>query len=196
MLARYRLQQCLAGHGWQIWSAGTAQLHQPTEMTQKITFSSAVKRKFSRACTKMLLLQLEGLRRNVMEWEEPTNHLILTFEMQALPSAVKVGLLNCRVHPFILDPRCCFRLQRFGHGSRNCCGKKTCGKCGGTDPVADIYENNLKYANWWSPLCLFSLLPKLGRRHFDTKVKEQAMRRGLSTGGACPPQGSLQVVHS
>ncbi|CAN7989030.1 unnamed protein product, partial [Ixodes hexagonus] len=33
--------------------------------------------------------------------EKPTKHLILTFEMHALPSTVKAGYLNCRVRPFI-----------------------------------------------------------------------------------------------
>ncbi|KAM7298496.1 hypothetical protein ISCGN_019091 [Ixodes scapularis] len=37
--------------------------------------------------------------------------------------------------------------RRFGHGARSCRGKNICAKCGSTDHVADICENEVKCAN-------------------------------------------------
>ncbi|KAM7289572.1 hypothetical protein ISCGN_029701 [Ixodes scapularis] len=37
-------------------------------------------------------------------------------------------------------------MKRFGHGARSCRGKNICAKCGSTDHVADICENEVKCA--------------------------------------------------
>lgn len=66
--------------------------------------------------------------------EKPTKHIILTFNATTLPDSVKAGYLNCKVRPFIPNPRRCFHCQRFGHSSQTCRGKPTCAKCGGVTP--------------------------------------------------------------
>lgn len=74
--------------------------------------------------------------------ERHTKHLVLTFDSTTLPQTVKAGYLNCRVRPYIPNPRRCFRCQRFGHGTASCRGKATCAKCARTDHPTDNCGNN------------------------------------------------------
>lgn len=79
--------------------------------------------------------------------ELPTRHLVLTFELNSLPSSVKAGYLNCRVRPYIPNPVRCFRCQRFGHGSRSCRGRETCARCGSSEHNADDCHEDMKCVN-------------------------------------------------
>lgn len=69
--------------------------------------------------------------------EKPSKHLVLTFNSTTLPQTVKAGYLNCKVRPFIPNPRRCFSCQRFGHGAATCRGRTTCGKCSSNDHPTD-----------------------------------------------------------
>ncbi|XP_023220584.1 uncharacterized protein LOC111622441 [Centruroides sculpturatus] len=60
----------------------------------------------------------------------PTKHLILTFGKPSLPSFVTAGNLRCSVRPYISNPLCCFKCQRFGHSQTSCRGKSLCAQCG------------------------------------------------------------------
>ncbi|GFX46779.1 uncharacterized protein TNCV_4039271 [Trichonephila clavipes] len=59
----------------------------------------------------------------------PTKHLILTFNRPKLPTTIKAGYLNCKIHPYIPNPLHCFRCQRFGHSQTSCRGQLTCSRC-------------------------------------------------------------------
>ncbi|GFV27719.1 uncharacterized protein TNCV_4169411 [Trichonephila clavipes] len=59
----------------------------------------------------------------------PTKHLILTFNSPKLPNTIKAGYLNCKIRPYIPNPLCCFKCQRFGHSQTSCCGQLTCSRC-------------------------------------------------------------------
>ncbi|CAN7974722.1 unnamed protein product [Ixodes persulcatus] len=75
------------------------------------------------------------LRRD--DQEKPSKHLVLTFNSTTLPQAVKAGYLNCKVRPYITNPRRCFSCQRLGHGAATCRGQTTCGKCSSNDHPTD-----------------------------------------------------------
>lgn len=77
--------------------------------------------------------------------ERDTKHIVLTFNSTTLPSTVKAGYLNCKVRPYVPNPRRCFRCQRFGHGSLTCRGKATCAKCASTDHPSDNCGNNTHF---------------------------------------------------
>ncbi|GFW96497.1 putative RNA-directed DNA polymerase from transposon BS [Trichonephila clavipes] len=51
-----------------------------------------------------------------------TKHLILTFSSPSLPHTIKAGYLNCKIHPYVPNPLCCFNCQRFGHSQTSCGG--------------------------------------------------------------------------
>lgn len=53
------------------------------------------------------------IRRN--EQVFPTKHIILTFNSSTLSTRIKAAYLNCPVWPYIPNPFCCFRYQRYGH---------------------------------------------------------------------------------
>ncbi|CAN7938035.1 unnamed protein product, partial [Ixodes hexagonus] len=74
--------------------------------------------------------------------ERDTKHIVLTFNTTTLPFTVKAGCLNCKVRPYVPNPRRCFRCQRFGHGSLTCRGKATCAKCASTDHPSDNCGND------------------------------------------------------
>ncbi|GFT13418.1 uncharacterized protein TNCV_3200561 [Trichonephila clavipes] len=59
----------------------------------------------------------------------PTKHIILTFNKPKLPTTVKAGYLNCKIRPYIPNPLCCFKCQRFGHSLTSCRGQLTCSRC-------------------------------------------------------------------
>ncbi|GFV05240.1 RNA-directed DNA polymerase from mobile element jockey [Trichonephila clavipes] len=59
----------------------------------------------------------------------PTKHLILTFNSLILPTNIKAGYLNCRIRPYIPNPLCCVKCQRFGHSQTSCRGQLTCSRC-------------------------------------------------------------------
>ncbi|GFT24832.1 uncharacterized protein TNCV_3021241 [Trichonephila clavipes] len=50
-------------------------------------------------------------------------------ETPTLPSNIKAGYLNCKLHPYIPNPLRCFKCQRFGHSQNSCLGQLTCSRC-------------------------------------------------------------------
>ncbi|GFS91987.1 uncharacterized protein TNCV_1931541 [Trichonephila clavipes] len=46
-----------------------------------------------------------------------------------LPSTIKAGYLNCKIHPYIPNPLHCFKCQRFGHSQTACSRQLTCSRC-------------------------------------------------------------------
>ncbi|GFY22238.1 uncharacterized protein TNCV_3298811 [Trichonephila clavipes] len=46
-----------------------------------------------------------------------------------LPTNIKAGYLNWKVHPYIPNPLRCFKSQRFGHSQTSCRGQLTCSRC-------------------------------------------------------------------
>ncbi|GFV68674.1 uncharacterized protein TNCV_3001331 [Trichonephila clavipes] len=46
-----------------------------------------------------------------------------------LPSTIKAGYLNCKIHPYIPNPLRSFKCQRFGHSQTSCRGQLTCSRC-------------------------------------------------------------------
>ncbi|XP_064463035.1 uncharacterized protein LOC135373919 [Ornithodoros turicata] len=77
-------------------------------------------------CAKRIVMRRDGN-------EIQTKHVILSFQLHTLPSEIKAGYINCRVRPFIPNPRRCFKCQRFGHSSQMCRGQQACPKCAGND---------------------------------------------------------------
>ncbi|GFS81362.1 uncharacterized protein TNCV_1225441 [Trichonephila clavipes] len=56
-------------------------------------------------------------------------HLILTFNIPNVPTIIKVGYLDCNIHPYVTNPLHCFKCQRFGHSQTSCRGQLTCSRC-------------------------------------------------------------------
>ncbi|CAN7937950.1 unnamed protein product [Ixodes hexagonus] len=117
--------------------------------------------------------------------EIKTKHIILTFELRRLPEAVKAGYLNCRVRPYVPNPRRCFHCQRFGHSAQSCRGKTTCAKCSRTDHPADNCSNAPHCVNCGEPHPAYSRACKKWKDEKEIiilKVKEgisfpEAMKR-------------------
>ncbi|GFX70222.1 RNA-directed DNA polymerase from mobile element jockey [Trichonephila clavipes] len=70
----------------------------------------------------------------------PTKHLILTFNKPKLPTTIKAGYLNCKIRPYIRNPLCCFRCQRFGHSQTSCHGQLTCSRCASAGHFYRLYS--------------------------------------------------------
>ncbi|GFV45238.1 putative RNA-directed DNA polymerase from transposon X-element [Trichonephila clavipes] len=66
----------------------------------------------------------------------PTKHLILTFNKPKLSSAIKAGYLNCTIRPYIPNPLCCFKCQRFKYSQTSCRGQLTCFSCASVGHVS------------------------------------------------------------
>ncbi|CAN8028736.1 unnamed protein product [Ixodes persulcatus] len=85
-----------------------------------------------------------------------TKHVILTFELSKVPESIKAGYLNCRVRPYVPNPRRCFHCQRFGHSAQSCRGKTTCAKCGQNDHPSDNCANPPHCVNCGEPHAAYS----------------------------------------
>ncbi|GFV53302.1 RNase H domain-containing protein [Trichonephila clavipes] len=59
----------------------------------------------------------------------PTKHIILSFNSPKLPTTIKAGYLSCKIRPYIPNPLCCFKCQRFGYSQTSCRGQLTCSRC-------------------------------------------------------------------
>ncbi|XP_064461778.1 uncharacterized protein LOC135371726 [Ornithodoros turicata] len=79
--------------------------------------------------------------------EIPTKHIILSFQLHALPSNIKAGYLSCNVRPYFPNPRRCFKCQHFRHSSLVCRGHSTCPKCSGKDHSPETCSNEYRCAN-------------------------------------------------
>ena len=77
----------------------------------------------------------------------PTNTLILTFNLPALPNSVKAGYLNIPVVPYIPNPLRCFKCQKFGHGQNTCRSRLTCARCGQFDHDSKACQNDVVCTN-------------------------------------------------
>jgi hypothetical protein len=58
--------------------------------------------------------------------------VILTFNLHRPPASVTIAFhLEVRVQPFIPNPWCCFKCQKYGHGSKTCRKQyAVCATCG------------------------------------------------------------------
>ena len=86
----------------------------------------------------------------------PTNTFILTFDVPILPPSIKAGYLNIPVEPFIPNPLCCFKCQRFGHGQNTCRGKFICARCGLPDHDSKTCTKDIICANCKGNHCAYS----------------------------------------
>ncbi|CAN8031289.1 unnamed protein product [Ixodes persulcatus] len=104
-----------------------------------------------------------------------TKHVILTFELSKIPESIKAGYLNCRVRPYVPNPRRCFHCQRFGHSAQSCRGKTTCAKCGQNDHPSDNCANPPHCINCGEPHAAYSRSCKKWKEEKEVitlKVKE------------------------
>ncbi|CAN7938570.1 unnamed protein product [Ixodes hexagonus] len=114
-----------------------------------------------------------SLRRDGQEMK--TRHVILTSELRKLPESVKAEYLNCRVRPYVPNPRICFHCQRFGHSAQSCRGKTTGAKCGQNDHPADNCANTVHCVNCSGPHPAYSRSCKKWKEEKEIitlKVKE------------------------
>ncbi|XP_064461691.1 uncharacterized protein LOC135371633 [Ornithodoros turicata] len=79
--------------------------------------------------------------------EIPTKHIILTLQLHALPPEIKAGYVNCRIRPYIPNPKRCFKCQRFGHHSQVCRGQLVCPKCASTNHSQESCGNAFHCVN-------------------------------------------------
>ncbi|GFT52172.1 putative RNA-directed DNA polymerase from transposon X-element [Trichonephila clavipes] len=56
-------------------------------------------------------------------------HVLYLRKNPKLPTTIKAGYLNCKIHPYIPNPLRCFKCQRFGHSQTSCRGQLTCSRC-------------------------------------------------------------------
>lgn len=79
--------------------------------------------------------------------EQPSKHLVVTFEKHSLPTSVRAGYTYCRVKPYIPNPKRCYRCQRFGHSSRVCRSNEICAQYGSQQHVTDDCDQEAKCPN-------------------------------------------------
>ena len=60
----------------------------------------------------------------------PTGLFVASFSSPQIPKDVKIGDLNCKVRPYIPNPRRCFNCQEYGHSKTTCKHATVCAKCG------------------------------------------------------------------
>ena len=69
----------------------------------------------------------------------PTPTLVITFQGNTLPSAIKLGYEHCRVSPYIPNPLRCYVCQKFGHHGKSCSSKTpVCGKCSSKEHTSNF----------------------------------------------------------
>ncbi|GFT33526.1 RNA-directed DNA polymerase from mobile element jockey [Trichonephila clavipes] len=78
-----------------------------------------------------------------------------------LPSNIKAVYLNCKVRPYILNPLCCFKCQRFRHSQTSYRSQLTCSRCassiGHSSPDCSLETKCINYSQSHSSdlkLCL------------------------------------------
>ncbi|CAN8028558.1 unnamed protein product [Ixodes persulcatus] len=101
-----------------------------------------------------------------------TKHVILTFELSKVPESIKAGYFNCRVRPYVPNPRRCFHFQRVAHSAQSCRGKTTCAKCGLNDHPSDNCANPPHCVNCGEPYAAYSRSCKKLKEVITLKVKE------------------------
>ena len=72
---------------------------------------------------------VKRIRRKEENQEKDTNTLFLTFCNASLPKDIRIGYLRVKVDPFIPNPLCCFKCQKYGHGAQRCSSAGVCPKC-------------------------------------------------------------------
>ena len=60
---------------------------------------------------------------------EPTNTIILTFNLPTPPKFVKAAYHRMDVEPYIPNPLRCYNCQKFGHGKNACTHRAVCARC-------------------------------------------------------------------
>jgi hypothetical protein len=61
---------------------------------------------------------------------EPTNTIILTFNVPVAPNYVRAAYQKIAVDTYIPNPLRCYNCQKFGHGKTNCNRHAVCARCG------------------------------------------------------------------
>jgi hypothetical protein len=79
--------------------------------------------------------------------EVKLNTFLITFNTPNIPTSIRIGLYNVKVNPYIPNPVCCFKCQKFGHGQGQCKGKIICFKCSEEGHDGYTCENAHKCAN-------------------------------------------------
>ena len=73
-----------------------------------------------------------GVRRFIIKREGKeikTHTFLLTFNTPTVPPKIKLGYIIANVDFYYPAPLRCYSCQKFGHGSSNCRGHKTCVRC-------------------------------------------------------------------
>ena len=74
-----------------------------------------------------------AVRRFIIKREDKeikTHTFLLTFNTPTPPQKIKLGYIIANVDLYYPAPLRCYSCQKFGHGSSNCRGHKTCYRCG------------------------------------------------------------------
>ena len=69
-----------------------------------------------------LLLKIDGK-------EIKLNTYLLTFNSTTPPETIYVGPYRQKVSLYVPNPLRCYKCQKFGHGEKQCRGKKICPNC-------------------------------------------------------------------
>jgi hypothetical protein len=73
--------------------------------------------------------------------------MFLTFESPTMPEWVTVLFTRFHVKPYLPNPMCCFRCQKFGHTQTRCTSDIICPKCGMKDHGDTVCSGPIRCIN-------------------------------------------------
>ena len=111
-----------------------------------------------------------------------TNTFLVTFNIPTAPKFLKIGY-PVLVATCIPNPQCCFKCQRFGHGSRTRKGNTRCANCGQVGHNSCDCHGQAKCCNCTGAHS--ASRKECPKWVLEKKVKQIKVERGISFTEAC-----------
>ena len=106
-----------------------------------------------------------------------TNTFILSFCTPEVPEDLQIGYISVPITPYISNPLCCFKCQRFGHGEKGCNKEAVCARCAETGHSDKGCEKMVKCSNCLAAHCAFS--KNCPRWKAEKQAQEVATKRNV-----------------
>ncbi|GFS49537.1 uncharacterized protein TNCV_2968311 [Trichonephila clavipes] len=82
----------------------------------------------------------------------PAKYWILSFNRPKLPTTIKAGYFNSKIHSYIPNTLHCFKCQRFRHSQTSCPGQLTCSICASAAHSSTYCRPEFKCINCSQPI--------------------------------------------